>query len=375
MALSLGGINCGCCGQSGCHSVTDISSTFCPNVHDVVTVIDSTLGLTVDMQYVGGGWAKTVSYSYPGLGGCPAKTLTLQYSLDSLIGTFAVTFISWLATGCPDDSGDCASFGLCQGAGGLITMTSCSSFAATVAYTTPATGPVAKLYGASTPISFSLSSPSATSCCIRFHVRGYNSLDLDGAAVSVWTDSGKTSLVATGTTSAGYVVLDVGTSGTYYEISKSRFTTTSATVSFTCGDTITETLSAASGYHCITGCEIPVPDTLHATHPVFGAVTYTYSGGNWVATVSYAYPGLGACPSKTVTVTCTWNGNTTYTESWKYAVTNCPDDTGGSTATVTWTDGTLVCPMSFSKGFSHTPAGTPEQNLYGAAAMTLTITE
>lgn len=210
-------------------------------------------------------------------------------------------------------------------------------------------------------------------CCQDFVVYGCNGIGLAGVGVTVASVTKTTD--SSGKTHVAWSSINGCSDDATIDAGSARFDVATVTSTFTTNATTTVTLTVASGYHCIAGCEWPISNTLHATHPVFGAITYTYSAGSWVATVSYAYPGLGACPAKTVTVTCTWDGATTYTEAWKYAVTNCPDDTGGSTHTATWVSGALVCPMSFSKTFTLTPAGTPEQNLYGAGAMTLSLTE
>jgi hypothetical protein len=124
---------------------------------------------------------------------------------------------------------------------------------------------------------------------------------------------------------------------------------------------------------------------LHATHPVFGAITYTYSAGPWVASVSYSYPGNigggGSCTAKTITVTCTWDGWTGYTESWTVDGSGCPDDSGGGgTVTASWDNDSLTCYVpsvsAFSGVFSYTPpGGSSQENLYGVGAIALAIIE
>lgn len=214
-------------------------------------------------------------------------------------------------------------------------------------------------------------------CCQIINVVGCNSLPVQGATVNVRASSGGT-ILATGTTDGSGNVSLVWTgscsTSVYIEaIYSPQFTTAGGTYTVTAGDTTTITLSAATGYHCITGCAVPAPDTLHATHPTMGAITFTYSGGNWIASVSYSYPGFGACPAKTVTVTCTWNGSSSYTESWKVSGT-CPDDAGGSTVTATWTSGALACPPGLSKTFGITPSAGAQSNFYqGTGARSISL--
>lgn len=218
----------------------------------------------------------------------------------------------------------------------------------------------------------------AIGCHQRFVATGCNSLPSPGILVSVWTNSGKVTSLGTGTTdAAGIVLIDLGAATSFYwEATHARFVTASNTETIAVGDSVGVSLTTpASGYHCITGCAIPVADTLHATHPVFGAITYAYSAGSWIGSTSYAYPGIGACAAKTVTISSIWDGGTGYADSWKYDGADCPDNAGANTATVVWTDGALVCPLSFTKTFSHTPSGTIETNLYGTSAMTLHLTE
>lgn len=411
MALSLGGINCSCCGGDPCGSncncdgsgvnvqkTTETHSsnggvcrglTSTTNVVGTVTDDNGTwkfFGLPADGDSAvtktdcSGTYGATKSsvqlYTASSGSPCPSLSMTLDYTyIYSCVGdgTVQLSIYAYTAT-CAYDGltyyfqwpAGAVSLSLVATATATPTCDS-STLSATFSFSGTLSG------GQSPPTSSATISLNIASdglyCCQEFVVTGCNGMAIAGASVAVAS--------VTKTTNAYGHVHVAWHAGCDSDatISATRFSSATITSTFTTGATTTQALTAASGYHCITECAIPIPGTLHATHPVFGAITYTYSAGNWVATVSYAYPGLGACPSKTVTVTVTWNGNTTYTEAWKYAATNCPDDTGGSTHTATWTSGALVCPMSFAKTFSLTPAGTPEQNLYGAGAMTLTITE
>lgn len=78
-----------------------------------------------------------------------------------------------------------------------------------------------------------------------------------GASVSVWTNSGKTTLLGSGTTdSSGNVTIDVGSAGTYYyEVSDSFpcFATVSATAAFACGATINVSITVDTTNCCCPG--------------------------------------------------------------------------------------------------------------------------
>jgi hypothetical protein len=192
---------------------------------------------------------------------------------------------------------------------------------------------------------------------------------LQGALVSVWTNSGKGTSLGSGTTdSAGQLLIDLGArTSFYYEVTGTRFTMNSDSPTITLGDTLNITMSAASGYECVTGCAQPEPDTMHATHPVFGALTFAWSGGPWIATKNYSFPGFGGCGAKTVAVTCVWDSGNYY-EQWKYDGSDCPDNAGATTATANWTPGAQVCYIpsvsSFSQAYTITPAAGHEANFY-----------
>ena len=168
--------------------------------------------------------------------------------------------------------------------------------------------------------------PYPASCAVLFNVTGCNGLAVAGATVDIWTSSAKTTHVGTCTTDAlGNCYINIGNTffvSRYYEVAASRFTTASATLSMSPGDVITPTLTPASGYHCATGCALPLADTLHATHPTFGALALAYNGSGslgagWYATTSYSYPGCRCCPSKTVTATSFLDTSLGFSDHWK----------------------------------------------------------
>jgi hypothetical protein len=107
-----------------------------------------------------------------------------------------------------------------------------------------------------------------TTCNVTFFVAACTT-GMPGATVNVWTNSSKTTLVATGTTDAtGHVTLDVGSAGTYYEevISPTARAVAPAAgnTTYSCGSTRNVVLTLAAGYvACFDGCYIPSPTNLH----------------------------------------------------------------------------------------------------------------
>jgi hypothetical protein len=134
-------------------------------------------------------------------------------------------------------------------------------------------------------------------CNVTFTVRGCNSMGLPGATVTVWTDSGKATQLATGTTdSTGSVVLDITSAGSrYYEISRSRFVTFTATATISCGATVgPRTLAVATGYRCCQGY-LPLPEAGLTLNYCGTGVTLVYTSlqricntfrSGWFATFS-----------------------------------------------------------------------------------------
>lgn len=164
----------------------------------------------------------------------------------------------------------------------------------------------------------------ATCCRISFYVTGCPDSDgnpqyLDSANISVWTDSSKSHLIASGKSSDSF---DVIVAGSYYrEISMHGFVTDAATKSYTCFSQENVTLVPASGSTCTSSCVNPIADVLHATHSVFGPFTLTRNtggaqGDGWYATITYSYPGCFCCPARTVTVSAFLDVNGQYSEKW-----------------------------------------------------------
>jgi hypothetical protein len=142
-------------------------------------------------------------------------------------------------------------------------------------------------------------SPGSRCCFVYFNITGCNGSALPGATVSIWTNSTKTTLLATGTTDAsGYIDLNIATAGgaaVYYEVAYSpRFTTAAVTTgTIACGQyndlaPLTVALSPAAGYTCLSSCEVPLANTIHATFSTAGLVTLIKSGANWTATGTVA---------------------------------------------------------------------------------------
>lgn len=218
-------------------------------------------------------------------------------------------------------------------------------------------------------------------CCQTFNVVGCNGLPVRDATVNVRSSSGGT-ILATGTTdfNGNCSLIWIGGCSVYAEVEYSpEFDTFGDDYSLTGGGGVEVTPSVASGYHCLPTCAVPLPDTLHSTHPVFGALTYTYSAGSWVSTTVYSFPGwpdTGA-PASTVTITSKLNGSTRqYTESWKTDDDGYPTNSGGNTYTVTWDTGAKACPPGLSLTYGRFADGVEEQSLYesdGSIALSLSL--
>lgn len=145
------------------------------------------------------------------------------------------------------------------------------------------------------------------------------------ATVSVWTDSSKSVLIASG--ADWHVNLRSHAGSIYYEVSHDRYATASATVTVACGQYNINsprsiTLVHDTNYVCVAACSTPIAKTLYATHPTLGPLTLVYNGSGslgagWYDSVSYSYPGCFACPSHTVSVTCFLNTSLFYADHWK----------------------------------------------------------
>jgi hypothetical protein len=225
-------------------------------------------------------------------------------------------------------------------------------------------------------------------CKYKFNVEGCNFIAAEGVTVSAWTSAAKTTLLGTGTTDSSGDILIVSTERTtngHYEITGSRFTSLSGNgLLSSATSTNNFSLTATASYHCDSGiCGWPIAGTLHMTHPVFGAVTLTYSSGHWTGTKAYSYPGNiaggGSCAGATVTVSFDMDEGYGYTESWPYDGSDCPTDSGTNTATAFWTFEGVDCYVpsvtAFSANFSKTPFAGPQENLYGSSFLNLSITE
>jgi large repetitive protein len=181
---------------------------------------------------------------------------------------------------------------------------------------------------------------------VNFSIRGCATLAPPNATVTV-SGGGAT---YTGTTTTGGLLLDVSPTGAgsySWTVTEptGRFVTASGTVTVACNATagVTVNLTAAAGYVCITGCDLPVATTVTLTTPQ-GGVTLTYAAGVWTGTqarsvatrakttthVRTGCPTAGTCDSATsdfaggtCTISWAWNGSNV---SGSY--TTCDDGTG-----------------------------------------------
>lgn len=234
------------------------------------------------------------------------------------------------------DPGDC---GCCAGGGTLRVSTSCGATSAV------------NLFGFS-------ASPTA---------------GVVGATVTLYSDSGRSALVASGTTnSVGRVDLTSLTAGTYYlRISgpSSRWSTydPAGTVSIAGTGTTDRgiTLAPASGYACRPCCPFgePVSQTLHATTP-FGSATIVQStpGGAWFGSLSVPYAGDPGCPATTVGMDVSLSG-CGITFGFPINSFGCP---GASPATDAATGAVNFTDLSCSGAYA--PSGTASGTFSGTVA-------
>lgn len=215
-------------------------------------------------------------------------------------------------------------------------------------------------------------------CCQSIAVFGCDDIDvIEGAEISIYDEEGGT-LLAQKTAGVGglAILLWEGSCDVHVVITEPSGRLAYADDhTFTSGSASFLTMVPATGYQCM-GCAYPVPDTLHTTHPVFGALTYTYSGGEWHATKVYSHPGYAGCSASTVTVTITYTPGGTYQEDWKSDGAGCPSDLGGDDNTAYWNITGGDCPPSFEETWEFTPGTAAEINLYQQTTkLTLAITE
>lgn len=136
---------------------------------------------------------------------------------------------------------------------------------------------------------------------------------VSGATVRLYSDSGRTNLVATGATnSVGRVDFTSMAAGTYYvRITgpTSRWSTYNPTSSPTVGTggtaSVGYALAPAAGFYCrpcCGGAGEPIPDTLHAT-TTWGSTTLTRTGNLYEGTVTAPVSPTNGCPAGDVVVT------------------------------------------------------------------------
>lgn len=105
----------------------------------------------------------------------------------------------------------------------------------------------------------------------------------DGLAGATVTATQGATVVGTATTDgsglATFAPMPVGSTTFTASLARFAFTTVTATIA-ACSNVSPASIvgSAASGYHCIAGCNIPTTDTLSTADSVFGGVTLTYNG-------------------------------------------------------------------------------------------------
>lgn len=157
-----------------------------------------------------------------------------------------------------------------------------------------------------------------------FHVIGCNSMPVPDATITIRDHLGAE--VAHGVSDDnGDFTVQGGWCGASATITHARFNeATASALQVPCNGTVTFDLVSfvASGYACTSRCAEPLATTLHATHPLFGAITYTYNGSGsrgagWYATISYSYPGCNGCPARTITINHYLDTDLNLDESWQ----------------------------------------------------------
>lgn len=184
-------------------------------------------------------------------------------------------------------------------------------------------------------------------CNVTIHVTGCGGLALRGATVKVWTNSGKTVLIASGTTNAsGDVTLDLVSVGTgWIEIlGVTRFNDINQSFGWSCSRTYSFAMTVATGFACVGGCAWPIKNVLQLTDSVYGAFTLTRSGSIWLSGpgfpngINIGFPGCRGCPAATVNILFSFDAgwNVQYSHGLPLL---CPSVSG-----TTWTTpGSKVC--------------------------------
>jgi hypothetical protein len=241
------------------------------------------------------------------------------------------------------------------------------------------------------PGAVTITSTPTPSACGSATVKGCSGPSLTnllpGATVVVKDASGST-LVSGTTNSSGFYAIVVSGYPSTVTVSHDRFVTQVGTIPANqcCADFVFDlSLNVADGYHCLvsTDCLLPVANVLHATHPLFGAITLTYSSsgflgvGWYTPNIPYAYPGCSGCAAGTVTALCYMLVDEGILHDYWHAGSSdhCPDDTGDEVAS-TWTLESISCPPSFSMSFSLSPHAGIEQKFFCTTSpQAVTLTE
>jgi hypothetical protein len=174
---------------------------------------------------------------------------------------------------------------------------------------------------------------AAGACCVtNLTVNGCSGVIVPSATYTVWTDSGKLSQIATGTTdSGGNVTLDVNfcNISLYREISHPRFVTATGSVSFNGANQADNAMTTpAAGYTCLPGCGAPIANTIHATFAVAGAKTLVNSGSGWTVSFTASTHAYVVTLAANSTLTITRDGVSCGTVTW--TLNFCPPNFNGS---------------------------------------------
>ena len=101
---------------------------------------------------------------------------------------------------------------------------------------------------------------------------------------------------------------------------------------------ISVALTAADGYHCACGCNIPVKTNLVLVDSIVGEVNMTYqfsaftNSSLWVGTFLFAFPGYCGCDASAVTITYYWPASNAPNQNANFDPSSC----GSCAAFATW---------------------------------------
>ena len=151
----------------------------------------------------------------------------------------------------------------------------------------------------------------SSSCTVSFCVTAAGGINISGATVSIYNNSGLGTLIGSCTTiGSGCCTINVGASGTYWAVvSATGYTSFAGSETVACNGTTTFSLTNTSS--TCAGC-ISIPTTLHATLLISGSGCSTLANGTVLLTQSGAAwycnsPGHPCYGGGTIAIACIGN--------------------------------------------------------------------